>query len=70
MRQVSVADVTEEEAAVLQVHRLGLCRFPVQFLLQTQRQSLVAVLGVGVKAWADVFWRVWGKVKEEERTRR
>lgn len=47
---VSVADMTEEEASVLQVHCLGLCCFPVQLLLQPQGQSLVTVLGLQVKA--------------------
>ena len=50
VRQVSVADLTEEEASVLQVHRLGLCCLPVQLLLQPQGQSLVAVLELRVEA--------------------
>lgn len=49
VRQISVADLTEEEASVLQVHRLGLCCLPVQLLLQLQGQSFVAVLGLRVE---------------------
>lgn len=50
MRQSSVADLTEEEASALQVCRPGLRRLPVQLLLQTQGQSLVAVPGLRVEA--------------------
>lgn len=57
--QVSVANLTEEEATVLQVHRLSFCRLPVQLLLQPQGQSLITVQGLRVESRAEGLWSIW-----------
>lgn len=49
VRQVSLADLAEEESPVLQVHDPVLCDFQVQLLLQLQGQSLVTVHGLQVE---------------------
>lgn len=54
--QVSAAYVTEEEASILKVHHLGLCRLPVQVLLHSQGQSLITVLGPRMEVWAEGCW--------------